>query len=65
MVVFVDLDDESEPPELRSQPPKSSGTYRQTGIAVRTRAENGVSDGLAERVNPNKNAVTEALGCYP
>lgn len=71
MVVFVDLEDEAEPPEkmlssrqwdkldLNRNPPGGADAFssRTQGIA-----------GLGEeegRVNPNKNAVTEALGCYP
>jgi hypothetical protein len=65
MVVFVDLEDEGEPPEIVSsrqwekldlnRNPPGADAFRAQGIA-------GLEEG---RVNPNKNAVTEALGCYP
>jgi hypothetical protein len=58
MVLFVDLEDENaEPPEIVTphwQP-------------FNERALRPVNTGALDegRVNPNKNAITEALGCYP
>ena len=68
MVVFIDLDDEAEPPELssdRHEAPKHwFKTEHTNGIAMTYMSKNS-KEKLNERVNPNKNAVTEALGCYP
>jgi hypothetical protein len=61
MVVFVDLEEESEPPE-RAQHWSLHGLHANHvgfGIGGLTLKE-GV-----QRDNPNKNAITEALGCYP
>lgn len=64
MVVFVDLEDESEPPE----DPRLRGHW-ETGLFA---VENVVqeremkSGGVhAQRDNPNRGPVTEGLGCYP
>jgi hypothetical protein len=93
MVVFVDLEDEAEPPEhLRQFPyhtstsssrgwssfehsvkgaghtPFGGGNGNATGIAslvlALARGENG-DEGRSSRENPNRNKMTEALGCYP
>ncbi|PQE04696.1 sulfate transporter protein [Rutstroemia sp. NJR-2017a BBW] len=61
MVVFVDLEDEKEPPEQLHrgfQKPVWGGFGDDNAGIVRIGAEEG-------RENPNKNACTEALGCYP
>jgi hypothetical protein len=61
MVVFVDLEDEKEPPEQLHrgfQKPVWGGFGDDDAGIVRIGAEEG-------RENPNKNACTEALGCYP
>jgi len=68
MVLFVDLEDEVEPPELNGVTPYwSRGGFEHGGIGERrslpVRLKQG--DRGVERGNPNKNAVTEALGCYP
>ena len=62
MVLFVDLEDESEPPEITTQWQRQHLYER----GLRT-AHIGTLDGKDEgrRVNPNKNVMTEALGCYP
>jgi hypothetical protein len=58
MVLFVDLEDENaEPPEI-----VTPHWQRFNERSLRT-AEAGTLD--QARVNPNKNAITEALGCYP
>lgn len=63
MVVFVDLDDENEPPEdprLRSQ------HWSRTGLSEQWDGKRDTDPNkAATRDNPNKSAVTEALGCYP
>lgn len=67
MVVFVDLEEESEPPERALQQHWSLCGHdlhhgaKGFGIGGLTLKE-GMQDG---RANPNKNAITEALGCYP
>ena len=60
MVFFVDLEDENaEPPEIVVTP------HWILNRGLRT-ANIGTLDGEdVRRVNPNKNAITEALGCYP
>src|SRR5271156_5691068 len=68
MVVFIDLDDEAEPPELSFNGPEAPKHWFQTDHAnsiARTHTLQGSEEMLKERINPNKNAVTEALGCYP
>lgn len=72
MVVFVDLEDESEPPEdprLRSHWDMNG----HAGIIGRFGVGHTVADKETEkdeergesRDNPNKTAFTEALACYP
>jgi hypothetical protein len=63
MVVFVDLEDESEPPERAPHwslhhPHKGPG-FGVGGLSIGSQSQ---SDG---RENPNRNTITEALGCYP
>lgn len=74
MVVFVDFEDDSEPPEQVG----NELSHLQNGI---NRFQKPVWGGFGEankganaleltldqddRVNPNKNVITEALGCYP
>jgi hypothetical protein len=65
MVVFVDLDDESEPPEdprLRAHWDihGRAGVIRRFGVGNK---EGKTDEG--QRDNPNRTVVTEALGCYP
>ncbi|KAI9647804.1 hypothetical protein NHQ30_004192 [Ciborinia camelliae] len=75
MVVFVDLEDDSEPPEqivnglkhLQNgfngfQKPVWGGFEEANKGAKSARELALEEDG---RENPNKNALTEALGCYP
>jgi len=63
MVVFVDLDDEAEPPE----DPRLRGYWdvRRFGVGdvVSEKEVKGADE--VKRENPNKCAFTEALGCYP
>ncbi|KAM3075077.1 hypothetical protein ACMFMG_007465 [Clarireedia jacksonii] len=61
MVVFVDFEDEKESPEQLHrgfQKPVWGGFGDDNAGVVQIGAEEG-------RENPNKNACTEALGCYP
>lgn len=67
MVVFLDLEDEAEPPEqgahwLQHHERGYAGVMRRLDInAVETEGWEDV-----ERENPNKKKpITEALGCYP
>ena len=71
MVVFVDLDEEVEPPELHgSRMAQASEIWSQNGSPTSSdNTQAGAAprspEGLEERANPNRNAVTQALGCYP
>jgi hypothetical protein len=61
MVLFVDLEDENAEPPERVTPHWQQ--FHQRGLRT---ARIGTLDGNDEaRPNPNKNAITEALGCYP
>lgn len=61
MVLFVDLEDENAEPPERVTPHWQH--FNQRGLRT---AYIGIFDGSDEaRPNPNKNAITEALGCYP
>jgi hypothetical protein len=65
MVVFVDLEDESEPPERAAH---WSLLNERGGIGnISSLRGLSLTDGIRadQRDNPNKNAITEALGCYP
>jgi hypothetical protein len=65
MVVFVDLEDESEPPEraprwsLLNEHGRIGNISSLRGLSL----DAGMRGDLTE--NPNKNVITEALGCYP
>lgn len=82
MAVFVDLDDESEPPEAQSGNGRSAwGDVRDPHLhaaALRNSelrgmegkvlvARDKVDEAVDEdgRPNPNRNVITQALGCYP
>ncbi|KAI1501510.1 hypothetical protein F5X99DRAFT_382779 [Biscogniauxia marginata] len=80
MALFVDLDDEGEPPQPHQQhlyglkPDWNGDLAKQqhppSGAAGSVTAPNGVANGRPaadhhERENPNRNGMTEALGCYP
>ena len=58
MVLFVDLEDEN------ADPPRVNTTHWEHSIMSRLKTKNNavLDEG---RINPNKNATTEALGCYP
>jgi len=60
MVVFVDLDESDEPPEHWSLRGHHHGILGGLPGLSRKQALQDV-----RRVNPNKNSITEALGCYP
>ena len=61
MAVFVDLDDEDVDPPHDGQPP-----YRSTGSeAAGGGAESRAQRADADRLNPNQNTMTRALGIYP
>lgn len=68
MAVFVDLEDESEPPEV--QPDISSSQWAMLDLdpAVRDRelrSVAGKANAEETRANPNRNITAQALGCYP
>jgi hypothetical protein len=68
MVVFIDLDDDIEPPELSSLKTKAPVGRYQSDRVPATASMNlpkRFLEKLNDRTNPNKNVVTEALGCYP
>jgi hypothetical protein len=68
MVIFVDLDDEAEPPELGAVKHQVPQHWSQIGLGRCISQVNGndaIAETASERPNPNKNALTEALGCYP
>ena len=60
MVVFVELEDEGvEPPELHSLRDRRWSAREELGVRV------GGLKLEERRENPNRNCMTEALGCYP
>jgi hypothetical protein len=81
MAVFVDLDDEVEPPNPQSHPyhrqiVPTKPVWQQPGADgdAAAAAVNGIAHGTEgdeskevpkPRENVNRNAMTEALGCYP
>lgn len=71
MVLFVDLEDDAEPPERPGVAPHWSqlGNGVLGGRSLSSSGINGLDlrevRGEAPRENPNNNAVTQALGCYP
>ena len=67
MVVFLDLEDDAEPPEQMRAREHWSMQHGTVGVlrSLSIRGERGV-DVTNERENPNKEkAITKALGCYP
>jgi hypothetical protein len=52
MVVFVDLEDEAEPPEFKD--PTIDDSKHQ-----------GIDEMVQDRVNINRNTLSAAMGCYP
>lgn len=58
MVLFVDLDDENADPPAITTPHWQRFSER----GLRTANTGALEEG---RANPNKNTITEALGCYP
>ncbi|KAI0143057.1 hypothetical protein GGR57DRAFT_518931 [Xylariaceae sp. FL1272] len=77
MVIFVDLDDEADPPQnffeygdLIGDRTKHLHQQELAAIGVcdpvvpETREKDEVVE-VEERENPNRNRMTEALGCYP
>ena len=68
MVLFVDLEEDSEPPEQGVAPHWSQLNQHGGREFTDLQRLGGLSLGAGktdERVNPNRNAVAEALGCYP
>lgn len=70
MVVFIDLDDDVEPPELKLNSLKTGAPiawYHNDRIPAAPNAHTPKQclEKLNDRTNPNKIAMTEALGCYP
>ena len=63
MVVFVDFEDEAEDPHAGFPLPGPKPINKNGSIAVMTRQN--VEGNLHERPNPNLNATSAALGCYP
>lgn len=80
MAIFVDLDEESEPPQqalhgewdgeraklqLQQQllAVGNATTHPQDSSVVNSDPEPNADQGMRE--NPNRNRMTEALGCYP
>ncbi|TVY54771.1 hypothetical protein LSUE1_G009023, partial [Lachnellula suecica] len=69
MGVFVDLDDESEPPEDPRLRGHWAGNdvvrhFRAGDLGIETEGK-GKSPDEGMRDNPNKTVLAEALGCYP
>lgn len=80
MAVFIDLEDDNEPPEVqngnvRSNWPASDLNLNPTLKSLELRGMEGkkIEAGKEEleaeeedsRPNPNRNMITQALGCYP
>lgn len=70
MVVFLDLEDEAEPPEQchwLAQHQHHDRAYAGVMRRLDINAAEGEGSGLQlERENPNRTKpITEALGCYP
>ena len=66
MVVFVDLDDETEPPEVGGHwDVKRFGLGNVVSEKEKDKEEVVENANEEKRDNPNRNASTEALGCYP
>jgi hypothetical protein len=68
MVVFVDLNDDPEPPRLGSHRNDAPIHWLEGNLTLHPTRAQPIKDPaakLAERSNPNRNAVTAALGCYP
>lgn len=81
MAIFVDLDEESEPPQTPALRGEWDGeraklqlqqqllavanpsAHVRDGSAVHGDREQAADQGIRE--NPNRNRMTEALGCYP
>ena len=69
MVVFIDFDDEAEDPH--ADPSKPAGfalprrqRFTNSGTIALEKPAN-LEDPKPEGPNPNLNALSEALGCYP
>lgn len=69
MVVFVDLEDDSEPPERRSKRQNLHWSKaEEANVDTERNVGGGVDNhdgGVEARMNPNINPMTEAMGCYP
>jgi hypothetical protein len=82
MAVFVDLEDENEPPETQTGNARPTWDARDPnahahaglrnrelrgmeGKVVVAREEERKGEDEDARPNPNRNIITQALGCYP
>jgi hypothetical protein len=70
MAVFVDLEDESEPPEVQLELSRQQREMLILNPTLRNRELRGmegksVATVEETRANPNRNMITQALGCYP
>lgn len=80
MAVFVDLEEETEPPEGQTGSARTHWEVRDRNAhpALKNRELRGMEgkkamagkqgeddDGEEVRPNPNRNMITQALGCYP
>jgi hypothetical protein len=63
MAIFVEFDDGIEAP---NQLPVANGAASPDGLEQETGKTGNESEAPPkQRENPNRNAMTEALGCYP
>lgn len=65
MVVFVDLDDETEPPEHGISEEQWAMKRIDGDSNAGARPGNIAGHPVQTRSNPNRNALTQAMGCYP
>ena len=74
MARFIELDDDETPPDLPGAKPRWHGlgageAFTQYGTAISGAPSDGTgreeAHELPVRENPNRNSMTEALGCYP
>lgn len=68
MVVFVDLDDESEPPEdprLRGHWDVNRFIGAGSVVVEKEKEKEAKKVDEEQRENPNRTPFTQALGCYP
>ena len=65
MVVFVDLDDEAEPPEssFYAAEYQAQAAFERDGLKDLDISDRAGWD--VEMANPNRNSITEVFACYP